>query len=145
LGSGKVEELSELCKNHEVELVIFDCELSPSQIKAIEDPNWTPDVAEDPDKSDDRYFKNGYFEVSDFEYEPVVKEEAEPIVREDEVETPDYASDKNKVVFEVYENGTAFLLNFNNYRVDVKVEINGEIREFTIGAYGYIMLTGVNA
>lgn len=37
LGSGKVQELSELCANHEVELVIFDCELSPSQIKAIED------------------------------------------------------------------------------------------------------------
>lgn len=37
LGSGKVQELSELCKNLEAELVIFDCELSPSQIKAIED------------------------------------------------------------------------------------------------------------
>ena len=37
LGSGKVEELAELCKNHEAELVIFDCELSPSQIKSIED------------------------------------------------------------------------------------------------------------
>ncbi|MBQ8818208.1 MAG: hypothetical protein IJZ83_06500 [Clostridia bacterium] len=116
-----------------------------AQTKALEDPNWAPDVTEDANKSDDLYFCNGKFSVSDFEYEPVVKEEVEPIVREDEVETPDYASDKNKVVFEVYENGTAFLLNFNNYRVDVKVEINGEIREFTIGAYGYIMLTGVNA
>ncbi len=37
LGSGKVRELSELCGNLEAELVIFDCELSPSQIKAIED------------------------------------------------------------------------------------------------------------
>ena len=37
LGSGKVQELSELCKNLDAELVIFDCELSPSQIKAIED------------------------------------------------------------------------------------------------------------
>lgn len=37
LGSGKVQELSELCTNLDADLVIFDCELSPSQIKAIED------------------------------------------------------------------------------------------------------------
>ena len=37
LGSGKVAELSELCKNTGAELVVFDGELSPSQIKAIED------------------------------------------------------------------------------------------------------------
>ncbi len=37
LGKGKMEELAELCKNLEAELIVFDCELSPSQIKAIED------------------------------------------------------------------------------------------------------------
>jgi len=37
LGSGKIEELSQLCKTTEAELVIFDCELTPSQIKSIED------------------------------------------------------------------------------------------------------------
>ena len=37
LGSGKIAELSGLCAALEVELVIFDCELSPSQIKSIED------------------------------------------------------------------------------------------------------------
>lgn len=37
LGSGKVQELAELCRNTETELVVFDCELSPSQIKALED------------------------------------------------------------------------------------------------------------
>ena len=36
LGSGKVRELSDLCKIHEVKLVVFDCELSPSQIRNIE-------------------------------------------------------------------------------------------------------------
>lgn len=36
-GMGKIRELSELCKALEAELVVFDCELSPSQIKAIED------------------------------------------------------------------------------------------------------------
>lgn len=36
-GSGKVRELSELCGSLEADMVIFDCELSPSQIKALED------------------------------------------------------------------------------------------------------------
>ncbi len=37
LGSGKVEELSALCTALEADLVVFDCELSPSQIKSVED------------------------------------------------------------------------------------------------------------
>ena len=37
LGSGKIEELSVLCSSLEAELVVFDRELSPSQIKSIED------------------------------------------------------------------------------------------------------------
>ena len=37
LGSGKVAELSELCRNNGVKLVIFDAELSPSQIRNLED------------------------------------------------------------------------------------------------------------
>lgn len=37
MGSGKIAELSELCKNTEASLVVFDGELSPSQIKSIED------------------------------------------------------------------------------------------------------------
>ena len=37
LGSGKITELSGLCDSLAADLVIFDCELSPSQIKAIED------------------------------------------------------------------------------------------------------------
>ena len=37
IGSGKLLELSELCKNEEVELVVFNTELSPSQIRNIED------------------------------------------------------------------------------------------------------------
>ena len=36
IGSGKVGELAELCKNGEIKTVIFDCELSPSQIKNLE-------------------------------------------------------------------------------------------------------------
>ena len=37
IGKGKVSELSELCKNNEVNTVVFDCELSPSQIRNLED------------------------------------------------------------------------------------------------------------
>lgn len=36
-GSGKVRELSELCDNLAADMVIFDCDLSPSQIKSLED------------------------------------------------------------------------------------------------------------
>ncbi|MBE6717670.1 MAG: GTPase HflX [Ruminococcaceae bacterium] len=36
IGSGKIKELSELCKNNGATLVVFDTELSPSQIRNIE-------------------------------------------------------------------------------------------------------------
>ena len=37
IGSGKVRELAELCRTNDVELVVFDEELSPSQIRNLED------------------------------------------------------------------------------------------------------------
>lgn len=37
IGSGKVGELAELCRSGEIHMVIFDCELTPSQIKNLED------------------------------------------------------------------------------------------------------------
>ena len=37
IGSGKINELKELCENVQIPLVIFDAELSPAQIKNIED------------------------------------------------------------------------------------------------------------
>ena len=37
LGEGKAEELRELCQNHEADMVIFDNDLSPSQIRALEE------------------------------------------------------------------------------------------------------------
>ncbi|MBQ9415604.1 MAG: GTPase HflX [Clostridia bacterium] len=37
IGSGKVKELGELCRNQEADLVVFDDELSPVQIRNIED------------------------------------------------------------------------------------------------------------
>ena len=37
IGSGKVKELREICQNNEITLVIFDGDLSPSQIRNLED------------------------------------------------------------------------------------------------------------
>ena len=36
IGSGKLSELDELCCNNEINLVVFDAELAPSQIRNIE-------------------------------------------------------------------------------------------------------------
>ena len=36
IGKGKVEEIAELCKNNDVTLVVFDFELSPTQIRNLE-------------------------------------------------------------------------------------------------------------
>ena len=36
IGKGKLEELSVLCENNSIDTVIFDCELTPAQIKNIE-------------------------------------------------------------------------------------------------------------
>ncbi len=37
IGSGKLIELAELCENNDIDLAVFDCELTPSQIRNIED------------------------------------------------------------------------------------------------------------
>ncbi len=36
IGSGRIEEIKEYCENNEIDLLIFDCELSPSQQRNIE-------------------------------------------------------------------------------------------------------------
>ncbi len=52
-----------------------------------------------------------------------------------------YQSDDNKIVYMAYENGTAFLLNFNDYSVSVQLD-NGVI--YVLEAYGYIVLKSEN-
>lgn len=37
IGSGKAAEIADFCRRSDITLVIFDCELSPSQIKNLED------------------------------------------------------------------------------------------------------------
>ncbi|WP_444642387.1 GTPase HflX [Caproiciproducens sp. R1] len=36
VGSGMMEEIADFCEKHEIDLLIFDCELSPTQIRNIE-------------------------------------------------------------------------------------------------------------
>ena len=37
IGSGKVRELADMCRNLEASLVVFDCDLTPVQIRNMED------------------------------------------------------------------------------------------------------------
>ena len=48
-----------------------------------------------------------------------------------------YAAADNSVVYEVYENGKAFILNFNNYAIKVK---HGEVY-YSVDAYGYVVVS----
>lgn len=48
-----------------------------------------------------------------------------------------YVSDDNRIVRVEYENGAAFLLNYNNF--DVEVELDGET--YTVESYGYVVLS----
>ena len=36
VGSGMVEEIAQFCKAHEIELLLFDCELTPTQVRNLE-------------------------------------------------------------------------------------------------------------
>ena len=36
IGSGRLEELKEVCQSQEIDLIIFDCELSPTQIRNLD-------------------------------------------------------------------------------------------------------------
>ena len=44
IGKGKIEELKDICGKNDISLVVFDCELSPSQIRNIEEELGGPDV-----------------------------------------------------------------------------------------------------
>ncbi len=44
IGKGKIEELKDICEKNDISLVVFDCELSPSQIRNIEEELNGPDV-----------------------------------------------------------------------------------------------------
>lgn len=37
IGAGKLEEITDFCNNNDIDLLVFDCELSPTQIRNIEE------------------------------------------------------------------------------------------------------------
>ncbi len=65
---------------------------------------------------------------------------AQDVTETEEIIPAKYRSDDNMIVYVEYENGKAFLLNFNNY--DVKAEFNGVV--YAIDAYGYLVLGAAN-
>ena len=71
------------------------------------------------------------------EYAPDQEPEAEAPVNKVTVSDERYVADDNKVVYEEFENGKAFLLNFNNYKVIVTFD--GVV--YTIDAYGYLIVS----
>ena len=55
-----------------------------------------------------------------------------------------YQAEGYTIVHETFENGTELLLNFNDYRVIVKLDRDGDgVKEtsYTIDAYGYLVIS----
>ncbi len=75
-------------------------------------------------------------QVSDIEvkYADILLPAEEEVVEEETFDK--YAAATNSIVYEKYENGTAFVLNFNNYAVKVQI---GEAY-YTVDAYSYIII-----
>jgi hypothetical protein len=73
-------------------------------------------------------------------YEEFVAAKAPKVEETEESVDARYVSDDDRIVYVEYENGVAFLLNFNNYAV--RTEFNGEV--YTIGAYGYNVIGFAN-
>jgi len=44
IGKGKLDELRDICEKNDISLVVFDCELTPSQIRNVEEEIGGPDV-----------------------------------------------------------------------------------------------------
>ena len=74
----------------------------------------------------------------EYTYNLTVKEEK--VDERVELQIKAHDSDEYKIVYEEFDNGTKFLLNFNNYKV--MVEYNGTT--YTLGAYDYIVLATAN-
>ena len=79
-------------------------------------------------------------EIADFDYEIQVGGSSASAGAASQTDSNRYVSDANKIVRETYSNGADFLLNFNDYRVEVSVEVNGKMQSYTIEAYGFVVL-----
>ena len=76
------------------------------------------------------------------------EDEGEDTEEEVEEEDTNYTSNNGNIVAVTYggKNGNdneaykTFILNYNNYAVTVKYEVNGEIRIYTIPANEYVVV-----
>ena len=83
-----------------------------------------------------------YLKGSAYSWTTKIVEEKKTEVAKPVPNTQKYESDSYTIVHEVFEDGTEFLLNFNNYRIIV--EVNGKY--YDIDKYGYVVLNrGTNA
>ncbi len=73
-------------------------------------------------------------------YDEFINAKTSKVEETDETVDARYVSDEDRIVYVEYENGVAFLLNFNNYAV--RTEFNGNV--YTIGAYGYNVIGFAN-
>ncbi len=90
------------------------------------------------------YSQNTIFKAVEGVLEGIVKYEkpvatdtvVEEVEKAEEKVVNKYASDDDRIAYVEYENGTAFLLNFNNYAV--RTELDGTI--YKINAYDYLVV-----
>jgi hypothetical protein len=82
--------------------------------------------------------------VNPYVYAPVAPDgEGEAIVEPEAEEESIYQVEKYTIVHQTYENGTELLLNFNDYRVIVELDRDGDgVKEssYTVEAYGYVVI-----
>ena len=65
---------------------------------------------------------------------PVVEEK--PVKETEGYQYTKYTSDDNSIVLVTYENGTSFILNYNNF--DITTVVGGET--YTVSGYGYVAI-----
>ena len=65
---------------------------------------------------------------------PVVEEK--PVKETEGYKYTKYTSDDNSIVLVTYENGTSFILNYNNF--DITTVVNGET--YPVAGYGYVVI-----
>ena len=88
--------------------------------------------------------------VKEFTYKAPTKTPAAPAAKPTapvDTSANKYKSDDNMIVYVAYENGTEFLINFNDYRVIVKLDRDGDgykEASYTLDAYGYIVLNSAS-
>ena len=131
-----------ICAGNDIEIAVAEY---VAKLDAIRTEMVNAIVAVEGDTAAGKHFAAGTFTLpEEYGYEIV------PIHKDDELTYPEkeedrvYESDDNKIVNLKYENGLELLLNFNNYKVKVTLEIDGVTSVYTLDAYGYMVVRRAN-